>query len=334
MEPMKMNVYSVSKVGPVDSLEQDRALLRHQFLSRQGLDKVSAIPMPTDASKRCYFRLPNKLLMDAPPPHESTLSFQIMAETLKDAGLNVPCIYASDHVNGFLLVEDLGRLTFREAFQRRLSEDMLYEEAIKSLVHLHQNTTENKSNLPSYSPELFLKEADLFLEWYDLSSSPQAKEDFKGLWTEAYQRQPPLPHSIVMRDVMFDNLIWVPSQEGFRRCGFIDFQDGVWGPITYDLVSLLEDARRDITPHFGREMIEIYFKSFPDLNQQDFWASYNLWGAQRCTKILGIFSRLAKRDNKPHYLPHLSRVRAILERDLSHPSLRDLQKWFQAVNLW
>jgi len=331
---MKTNVSSALRGGPTDSPENERAALRHNFLRSQGLDKVSAIPLPADASQRCYFRLPNKLLMDAPPPHESTLSFQIMAETLRDAGLNVPRIYASDHENGLLLIEDLGRLTFREAFQRRLSEDLLYGEVINALTHLHKNVFENKSNLSFYSPELFLREVDLFLEWYGLFFSPQEKEDFRGLWTEAYHHQPPLPHSLVMRDVMFDNLIWVPSREGFRRCGFIDFQDGVWGPITYDLVSLVEDARRDITPQFSKDMIEIYFKSFPDLNQQDFWASYNLWGAQRCTKILGIFSRLAKRDNKPHYLPHLSRVRALLQRNLSHPSLRALQKWFQAVNLW
>ena len=132
---------------------------------------------------------------------------------------------------------------------------------------------------------------------------------------------------------MVDNLLWIPGQTGFKRCGFIDFQDGVWGPITYDLVSLLEDARRDITPHFGREMAERYLKAFSELDQHDFWTSYNLWGAQRCTKILGIFSRLSKRDNKPQYLAHLPRVKRILERNLSHPSLKALQQWFQAVEL-
>lgn len=271
--------------------------------------------------------------MDAPPPHENTLSFQIMADLLREGGLNVPHIYASDHEQGFLLIEDFGELTFRKALERGFPETMLYEEVIKSLVHLHQNVLENTAPLPLYDLELFLKEVEIFLEWYDLALSSQAKEDFRDLWTEAYHHQPLLPHSLVLRDVLVDNLLWVSSETGFRRCGFIDFQDGVWGPISYDLVSLLEDARRDISPAFGKEMLEVYYHAFPNLNRDDFWASYNLWGAQRSTKVLGIFSRLAKRDGKPQYLIHLPRVRATLERDLSHPSLGALQKWFQEVGL-
>lgn len=347
-----MNVSSTLKAGQIDSphkeesiplerlktniafsYEEDRAALRDAFLKREGLEKEPLHSLPSDASKRRYFRLSNRLLMDAPPPHESTRSFQIMADLLRERGLNVPHIYASDHEQGFLLIEDFGELTFRKALQKDLSEAMLYEETIKSLLHLHQHTVENKLNLPLYSLEFFLNEAEIFLEWYGLFFSSQAKEDFKGLWTEAYHHQPPVPHSLVLRDVIVDNLMWIPSQKGFKRCGFLDFQDGVWGPITYDLVSLLEDARRDITPSFGKDMLKIYYTARPDLNQDDFWASYNLWGAQRCTKILGIFSRLAKRDEKPQYLLHLPRIRTILERNLTHPSLYALQKWFQSVRL-
>lgn len=310
-----------------------RTALRYAFLEQEGLEETALHSLPMEASKRCYFRLPNMLLMDAPPPHESTINFQTIAEILRDAGLNVPQIYASDHDQGFLLIEDFGDLTFRKALQKGLSETMLYEEVINALSHLHHNTLENKGNLSLYNLEFFLREAELFPEWYGLSFSQQAREDFRGLWTEAYQHQPSVPQSLVMRDVLVDNLMWLPSREGFKRCGFIDFQDGVWGPITYDLVSLLEDARRDITPQFAKEMIDIYFKNFPDLNQQDFWTSYNLWGAQRCTKLLGIFSRLAKRDGKEQYLTYLPRVRKILERDLNHPSLKMIRNWFQSVTL-
>lgn len=311
-----------------------RTALRNAFLEKEGLVNNLLSSLPVDASKRSYFRLPKMLLMDAPPPHENTLNFQLMADLLRKMGLSVPQVYGADHEHGFLLVEDFGELTYRNALQRGFSEFLLYEEAIKSLAHLHQIALENKENLSLYSLDIFLKEAEIFLDWYGLDISPQAAEDFKELWTQAYEQQPILPQSITMRDVLVDNLMWLPSREGFKRCGFLDFQDGVWGPITYDLVSLLEDARRDITPEFGKRMVEIYFKAFPYLDPENFWASYNLWGAQRCTKILGIFSRLAKRDGKTHYLTHLSRVKMILQRNLCHPSLRALQQWYGGVGLW
>lgn len=311
-----------------------RTSQRSIFLEKEGLHNEPLIPLPMDMSKRCYFRLSSKLLMDAPPPDENTHHFHLKAEILRELGLSVPEIYAADHQQGFLLVEDFGELTFRKALEKGISEVLLYEETINALIHLHQNACENKANLPLYDLECFLKEIEIFLEWYDLPLSNQAKDDVRELWTEAYHHQPSVPHSIVMRDVMVDNLLWLPSQTGFKRCGFIDFQDGVWGPITYDLVSLLEDARRDITPQFGQDRLDLYFKAFPNLNVEDFWASYNLWGAQRSTKILGVFSRFAKRDGKSHYLPHLSRVRTILERNLTHPSLRALYKWFESVELW
>lgn len=311
-----------------------RTTLRNAFLEKEGLSKTDLISLPVDASKRSYFRLPKMLLMDAPPPHESTLNFQMMADLLRDAGLSVPQVYGCDHDHGFLLVEDFGNLTFQRALQDDFSELTLYEEAMRSLIHLHQTATDNKGHLSLYSLELFLKEAEIFLEWYDIDIPHEAKKRFRKLWTQAYLHQPTVSHSIVMRDVLVDNLMWLPEREGFKRCGFIDFQDGVWGPITYDLVSLLEDARRDITPQFGKNMIEIYLKSFPTIDPEDFWSSYCLWGAQRCTKILGIFSRLAKRDEKPQYLTHLSRVKKILKRDLSHPTLVDLHRWYQGIGLW
>lgn len=328
-----MNVSSALRVGQIEFPKDERTALRDAFLEKEGIEATSLLSLPTDCSKRCYFRLPNMLLMDAPPPHENTISFQIMADFLRSAGLNVPHIYASDHENGFLLIEDFGELTFRKAIEKGFSETMLYGEVIHSLSHLHKNVMENKIDLPPYDLDLFLKGIEVFLDWYDFPFSPQATEDCLELWTEAYHQQPPMPHSIVMRDVMVDNLLWIPSETGFQRCGFIDFQDGVWGPITYDLVSHLQDGRRYISPQFGREMVELYLKAFPDLNAQDFWASFSLWGAQLSTRLIGLFPRLAKRDNKPHYMVHHPRVKAILKQNLSHPSLKEIRQWFQSVGL-
>ncbi|MBY0501567.1 MAG: phosphotransferase [Alphaproteobacteria bacterium] len=329
-----MNVSSALEVGRTDSLESERKALRTAFLKREGLEKEALLLLPADASKRRYFRLPHALLMDAPPPAEKTAAFQFIADLLYEIGLSVPLVYAADHIHGFLLIEDLGDLTYRRAMEEGVAEDILYGDTVRGLAHLHQKMTENTANFSPYDLEAFLKEAEVFLDWSSLFFSEKAKDEFRQVWTEAYENQPSLPQRFVMRDVLIDNLMWLPSREGFNRSGFIDFQDGVhegiWGPITYDLVSLLEDARRDIDPTFAEKMLEIYFGMFPELNRGDFFASYCLWGAQRSTKILGVFSRLAKRDGKAKYLVHLPRVWKILERDLQHPHLKAVRQWFDA----
>ncbi len=271
--------------------------------------------------------------MDAPPPHESTTKFQVLGQILKDAGLSVPHVYAADHTNGFLLIEDFGDLPYRKALHQGMSEKLLYAETMGALVHLHAGvlpTSSNDNSLPTYTQELFVNNACLFLDWNDQSFSETAQTDFKDLWTEAYQNQPCLPSTLTLRDVMVDNLLWLAGRSGFQRCGFIDFQDGAWGPITYDLVSLLEDARRDVCPSFAQEMLDIYFEAFPALSRDDFFTSYYLWGAQRTTRILGVFVRQAKREGNTQYLAHVPRLKKILERDLQDPSLQPLRTWFQA----
>jgi len=324
-----MSVSSALQVGKIVSFEDERALLRKAFLKAEGLEKECLIPLPVDASRRRYFRLPQGLLMDAPPPHEDTARFQFLAEVLREAGLTVPTIHAADHDQGFMLIEDFGDSSYRKALQDGIPETLLYQETINSLIHLHKQISTNCMALPVYDLEYFLDGVGIFLEWYDFPFTDEAKLSFKAVWEEAYKKQPPIPSGLILRDVMVDNLMWLPERSGFNRCGFIDFQDGLWGPISYDLVSLLEDARRDIAPQLAQEMIQIYFKRFPDLPQEDFWASYYLMGAQRSTRILGVFSRLARRDGKPSYLAHLPRLWKTLMRDLDYPSLRSLRAWFQ-----
>jgi len=323
-----MNVSSILPVGKTDFFEEERASLREAFLRREGLEKELLIPLPVDCSKRRYFRLSHALLMDAPPPHEDTSRFQCVAELLQGTGLSVPQIYAADHVDGFLLIEDFGELPYRKALQEGVSEKLLYKEAVKALVYLHQKLPENTMNFPSYDNNLFLNKANDFLAWCDLSLSSEAQSSFQEVWKEAYQNQPLIPQRLMMRDVMVDNLLWLPLRQGLQRCGFIDFQDALWGPISYDLVSLLEDARRDVAPHFAKDMLSIYLTAFPDLSKDDFEASYSLWGAQRSTRILGLFYRLAKKDNKPQYLAHVPRVWAYLKRDLQYPHLKAVRQWF------
>lgn len=313
------------------SEEQERENLLQQFLEKNGLEEEELLPLPGDASKRRYFWLSHTLVMDAVPPHEDTKTFESITNLLQEAGLTVPKIYATDHKNGFMLLEDFGDLTYRKALESGHDELFVYKEAINALAHLHKKIKENKADLPSYDLDLFLDRASLFIQWSDLPLSQSTKEDFIGLWTEAFQNQPAVPQRLMLRDVMVDNLFWLPKKEGHKRCGFIDYQDAHWGPVTYDLVSLLEDARRDVTSDLAQSMLKVYFSHFPRLSREDFMASYCLWGAQRSTRILGVFSRLAKRDGKVKYLEHVPRVWTYLKRDLQHPFLTDLRGWFEKV---
>ena len=315
------------------SEEQERENLLQQFLEKHGLEEDELLPLPGDASKRRYFWFSHTLVMDAAPPHEDTKAFESITNLLQEAGLTVPKIYATDHKNGFMLLEDFGDLTYRKALEGDHGELLIYKEAINALAHLHKEMKENKADLPSYDLDLFLDRVSLFTQWSDVVLSQGAKEDFVGLWTEAFQNQPAVPQRLMLRDVMVDNLFWLPKKEGYKRCGFIDYQDARWGPVTYDLVSLLEDARQDVVPDLAQPMLKVYLSHFPRLSREDFMTSYCLWGAQRSTRILGVFSRLAKRDGKPKYLEHMPRVWAYLERDLQHPFLADLKDWFEKVRI-
>lgn len=389
MAKVKMKESLPLEVGMNDYHNEERTALRRQFLSDHGLASIDLETLPFDCSFRRYFRLPHAILMDAPPTHEDAFQFHFISDILREAGLSVPQVYAADHENGFLLIEDFGDIPYRKAIQQGTSEKLLYGETVKALVHLHSHfspsrgletlseyheelevlntrdpsfvnsswvpdtnvfydfpslTQKNLSSgmtsmvkfgmtmrdLPTYSLDLFLDRASLFLEWHETDFPESTKQEFRNLWTEAYLNQPVLPTTLAMRDVMIDNLHWLPEREGFKRCGFIDFQDASLAPVSYDLVSLLEDARWDIQPNFAKEMLEIYFASFPDINPDKFYASYCLWGAQRTVRIMGVFFRKAKRDGMPKYLNYLPHLWKTLERDLSYPSLAGLRKWFKA----
>lgn len=309
-----------------------RALLRYEFLKQEGLDTCDLIPIPADWSQRRYFRLPHAILMDAPPPHEGTAQFEKVATLLNSTKLSVPKIYAANHTHGFLLLEDFGDLTYRHALQQGEDEPTLYKEVITALARLHeQNFSGNKTDdIPSYTLELFLEKVNLFLEWAPFSFSKTSKQDFLSLWEEAYKNQPSLPQSLMLRDVMVNNLFWLPRRKAFQRCGFIDFQDASWGPISYDIVSVLEDIRRDpLPPSFAHTMIEKYFEIFPNIPPGEFWDSYFLWGAQRTTRIIGAFYRLVKRDGRQLDRAYLPRLWRLLERNLASSPLKGLSAWFR-----
>lgn len=178
-------------------------------------------------------------------------------------------------------------------------------------------------------------ETELLSEWYwSLKKGAQISDD---LLTEYQALWPPLiaslstPHIVVLRDFHAENLLWLPERSGPAQTGVIDFQDGLYGHAAYDLVSLLEDARRDVSPQLAEAMLTRYIEHahhFSDFDLDRLTNDYAILAAQRNAKILGIFARLAKRDNKPRYLDLLPRVEAHFRRDIARPGLEQLQSFF------
>jgi aminoglycoside/choline kinase family phosphotransferase len=316
---------------PTDRLAQIAA-----FLAAAGWQEAPRRPLAADASFRRYERLAGPqgraVLMDAPPPQENVAPFLAVARHLAALGYSAPRILAEDRTAGLLLLEDFGDDTFTRLLAAGAEEASLYRLAVDLLIDLHRHPRAAAIDLPPYDEARLLAEAALLTDWYlpaiGVAVSPDAREEYQRHWRAAFAPLRDGPPTLVLRDYHVDNLMRLPGRAGVTACGLLDFQDAVLGPAAYDLVSLLEDARRDITPSVVATMFERYVAAFPALDRAGFEAAYAVLGAQRNAKIIGIFTRLMARDGKPHYLGHISRVWRLLEGDLCHPRLSDMRDWF------
>ena len=317
----------------------DREALVAEFLRAASWDQAERGVLADDASFRRYDRLrrggAQAVLMDARPPMEDVGPFIQVDRLLREIGLSAPEILAEDVEAGLLLLEDLGDDTYTRVLAGGGDEAALYELALDLLVELHRRfAAKGDAVLPPYDDEAFLTEATLLSDWYlpalrDQETPAALREEYCGLWLAALAQARHVPETLVLRDYHVDNLIWLPERAGVAACGLLDFQDARLGPVTYDLVSLLEDARRDVPPALTAKLLDRYLNAFPGLDREAFAASYAIMGAQRSAKILGIFTRLDRRDGKPGYLTHIPRVWRWLEGDLAHPALSGLRAWFE-----
>jgi aminoglycoside/choline kinase family phosphotransferase len=316
----------------------DRESHIRRFLRRAGWAEAVRQPLAGDASFRRYERLatgPRRaVLMDAPPATEDVRPFIRIARHLKRLGFSAPEVLAADEETGLLLLEDFGDATYTRMLEDGADETILYSRAVDLLIDLHSRPLPEVAadGLPAYDDKKLLEEAALLIDWYrpGVGAFPDNKtlrHDYLETWRTAFSPLDALPRTLVLRDYHVDNLMWLEGREGIAACGLLDFQDAVIGPAPYDLVSLLEDARRDLAPGLETAMKARYLAAFPDLDREAFETAYRILGAQRNAKIIGIFTRLALRDAKPGYLRHIPRVWRLLERDLAHPSLAPVREW-------
>lgn len=314
-----------------------------QFLSGTDFHGASLQPLPGDASFRRYVRV-NKdgkqaMLMDAPVDKEDVRPFVAVAQYLSAHGFSAPRIYASHVPHGLLLLEDLGNDSFtlllKQEVTRNDMEYMLYGSAIDLLAQWHDETRNFSKPaqlpLPVYNTALFMREVALFADWFlpqvlGCETALPLKAEFLAIWERILAIAPLSAGVLVHRDYHADNLMWLPSREGTARVGLLDFQDGVYGDAAYDLVSLLEDARRDVPQTLANAMLTRYITA-SRADEEKFRTAYAILGAQRNCKIVGIFARLAARDGKLHYLHYLPRVWQHLNHDVQHPRLAELKRW-------
>ncbi|WP_306006469.1 aminoglycoside phosphotransferase family protein [Aquicoccus porphyridii] len=298
------------------------------FLARTDWAGATIAPLAGDASNRRYLRLTHPehgpaVLMDAPPAKgEDVRPFTRIARHLSSLGLSAPAILAEDEANGFLLLEDLGDNLFARTIPRDPAlECPLYEAATDVLLTLH--TAPLPPGLAPYSPQLMADLAALAFDWYlahARAPDPGARADFLAAFLPLLERHAGDQTVLIQRDYHAENLLWLPSRHGPARVGLLDFQDAMTGHPAYDLVSLLQDARRDVPPDIEQAMIARYIAGSSQ-NRDAFETAYHLLGAQRNLRILGVFARLCIRDGKTHYVDLIPRVWGLLQRDLSHPAL-------------
>lgn len=340
------------------------------FLRNAGWRGAAVSPLAGDASSRSYFRVTDAdrhaVLMSAPPAAETPPcsptatseerqrlgynasarlagpnlnAFLTIAKTLRDVGISAPEIYAADSDHGLALIEDLGDDLFAKVVAKE-NERMLYEHAIDVLSQLHAKAPPAPCNdayqMLEYDRLALAAEADLLIEWYWSLKKGTPPDDavvaaFRDAFGEALSGLG-AANAIVLRDYHAENLLWLPDRRGQARVGVIDFQDGLVGSPAYDLVSLLEDARRDVDPELAIAMIGRYVfdaERRGGFDRDQFLADYAILALQRNAKILGIFARLAERDGKKRYLDFLPRVEAHFRSDLSRPAAAPVTNFFK-----
>ena len=302
------------------------------FLAASGWAGAQILPLAGDASFRRYFRVVDgersAVLMDAPPPHEDPRPFIAVAEWLASVGLSAPQILARDLDKGLLLLGDFGDWRLREFLDEDPTREVeLYELATDVLIHLHQH--EAMPGLKPHGLDQWLEELKLFIDWYCPAVGAEVDvAAYEAAWRLVLEpvSSDGMAPVTVLRDYHAENVMLVGDRTGVQHFGLLDFQDALAGHPAYDLASVLEDARRDVPPTVERAMIDRYVAATS--NGETFVRAYWALAAQRNTRILGVFTRLWKRDNKPGYRRFQPRMWGLLERDLALPHLKPVRDWF------
>lgn len=268
-------------------------------------------------------------------------AFAAVAAHLRSLGLSAPEIVAVDAAAGLAVLEDFGDDLFARVIEAGKAEEPLYLAAVEALATLHEAATPDRLTgaagdwpLQTYDAVALKGGADLFVEWAPrlnpaLVFSDRALAEWDAAWAPVVEDAERLASVVAHRDYHAENLIWLPDRTGAARVGMIDFQDAVRAHPSWDLHSLLQDARRDVSPALEAKALDHYFSLRPTVDREPFMRSYAALAALNETRILGVFARLVVRDGKPRYRAFMPRMWDHLERNLPRAG-QAIQAWFDA----
>lgn len=300
-----------------------------------GLKVFEIKPLTEDASTRKYWRVEADgkmfVLMDGDAVVNKFYQFVKIAKLLRDAYVYTPEVYFTDLENGLMLLEDLGDDTFNKLIKIGYDEEKLYQLATELLIKV-SHIKNRPDFMPVLSEEKLLGDICFFVDWYYplVSGRPigeDKREEFRGLIREILPDAHKVPNSVVLWDYHVDNIMMTAPNE----CAVLDFQDAFWGPVTYDVMSLLQDARREVDPKLQKKMKELFYRGLVDVDAQDFEVSYNFYAMFRHMRVLGRFSILMATKGKDKYLKYVPHLWDMLEDVLKFKKFKAIKKWVDEV---
>lgn len=305
---------------------------KEDFLGKYGWSIVR--PVQGDVSPRRYFRVEksaNKaIFMDASAVEDNKQihDFVRISKWLNEGGLKAPEIYEADEPHGFLLIEDMGDVSFRKAMESGVKPQDMYGLANDVLEHLKAQGCSLK--LPDYYDSAIHQKRRFVIDWYvpvlrGEENPPGLVESYLKVWDEIEKSLPPCPKGFVHADYHLENMMWLPGEKGVKRCGLLDFQEALYGPVAYDLVNILEDARMSVPPDIIKEIL---------MRQDELVrAWYRILGTQFHCRVIGLFIKLAVEGGRRQYLVHVPRLAAYIEKGLEDPLLEPLRQWFKGQGI-
>ena len=342
----------------------ERSLAIRAFLEANGWGDADRYFLLGDASTRAYEIVhrggETAILMNAPrrpdgPPvrdgrpysqiahlAEDVLPFVAIGKALKDRGFRAPEIFAFDLNTGFVLLENLGSGSVID--EQRVPIAGRYLASVECLAAMHAVSWPRDMavdgqlyRVPDFDLPAFLIETELLTDWYvpRVAGRPLTESEtseFRALWSALFEIVDGGEKTLLLRDFHSPNIIWDDSADGVARIGLIDFQDAMIGSTAYDVASIVQDARVDVSPSLQHRLLDGYCaarRAAGGFAEDGFRLAVAILAVQRATKILGIFVRLDERDGKPGYLAHIPRLQAYLRESLAHPALADLASWYE-----
>lgn len=313
------------------------------FLNEAGWGDADVTPMGADMGFRRYFKLCRgdeaALLMDmsrAGILETGLAAYVRVAEYLDAGGVRVPAIYHHDLQTGLAVVEDLGNQSAGDAVKAGTDKAKLYEQATDILIKMRGISSENVLNLTGYKDTLIWKRLGQFVDYYmpvaaGRKTTQQDHEEFRAMWDEVENGLPECPHGVCHADFHLENVIWRPnSKEGY---GLIDFQDAFWGPLPYDLLNLLEDARQTVPDDIKSAMFARYCEGMDEDEKAAFRAWYDVLSAQFHCRVIGLFIKFSQENERQEFMAHIPRLQNYIKKHLENPLLAPLKVWVERHNI-